>query len=34
LSVDTLVQQQRAAVRASFLGEAVKAVALARIDAA
>jgi adenosine deaminase len=34
LAVDTLMQQQRAAVRASFLGEAVKAAALARIDAA
>ena len=34
LSVDTLMQQQRAAVRASFLGDAVKAAALARIDAA
>lgn len=34
LSVDTLMQQQRAAVRASFLGESVKVAALARIDAA
>ncbi|WP_294001688.1 adenosine deaminase [Sphaerotilus sp.] len=34
LTVDTLMQQQRAAVRASFLGDACKAAALARIDAA
>jgi adenosine deaminase len=34
LTVDTLMQQQRAAVQASFLGDALKSAALARIDAA
>jgi adenosine deaminase len=34
LAVDTLMQQQREAVRASFLGDGAKSAALARIDAA